>query len=116
MKDTTRRLFVLQVAAGGALIANASAIAQTTTKTDPKVVPPAADMVDPKSPTAQGLNYIEDTTKVDKVKFPKHEAAQACANCQLYAGKSQDVAGPCPIFANKKVAAKGWCSAYVKKA
>jgi len=30
--------------------------------------------------------------------------------------QAKEVAGPCPLFAGKQVAAKGWCNAWVKKA
>lgn len=66
-------------------------------------------------PTAQSLGYKDDATKVDKAKFPKYAAGEACGNCQLYQGKAGDATGPCPIYAGKLVSAKGWCSAYVKK-
>jgi hypothetical protein len=72
--------------------------------------------VDEKEAQAQSLGYKHDATKVDKVKFAKYQAGQACANCALYQGKPADAWGACPIFAGKQVAAKGWCSAYVKKA
>ena len=72
--------------------------------------------VDEKDTTAVGLGYKHDATKVDKAKFPKHAAGQACVNCQLYQGKAADAWGGCPIFAGKAVNAKGWCSGYVKKA
>ena len=72
--------------------------------------------VDEKDATAQSLGYKHDATKVDKVKFPKYAAGQNCANCQLFQGKPGDAWGPCPIFAGKNVNAKGWCSAYIKKA
>jgi len=67
-------------------------------------------------PTAQTLGYKADAATVDTTRYPKYQAGQACANCQLYQGKSGDTSGPCPVFAGKLVAAKGWCSAYVKKA
>ena len=76
----------------------------------------AAPHVDEKDATAQSLGYKHDATKVDKAKFAKYKAGEACANCQLYQGKSGGTWGPCPIFAGKEVNAKGWCSAYVKKA
>ena len=57
-----------------------------------------APLVDPKDPTAVALGYSPDATKVDKAKYPKYAA------------------GPCPLYAGKSVAAKGWCSAWVKKA
>ena len=65
---------------------------------------------------AVGLGYKADTTKVDAKKYPKHVAAQNCANCALYQGKAADKAGGCPLFAGKQVAGTGWCSAWAKKA
>lgn len=64
---------------------------------------------------AAALAYKTDATKVDKKKFPKFAADQNCSSCALYQGKSGD-AGPCPLFPGKQVSAKGWCSAWVKKA
>ena len=65
---------------------------------------------------AVALGYKQDTTKVDGKKYPKHEASQTCATCQLFQGKPTDATGLCPLFAGKQVAAKGWCSAWIKKA
>ena len=73
-------------------------------------------LVDPKDPQAVGLGYTADATKVDKAKYPKYAAGQACANCALYQGAANAASGPCPIYGNKLVAAKGWCNVYVKKA
>jgi hypothetical protein len=77
----------------------------------------AADLphLDPKDPTAAALGYVEDTSKVDAAKFPNHKPDQACAGCNLLQGASGDWR-PCSIFAGKAVNAKGWCSAWVKKA
>ena len=75
----------------------------------------AADL-DPKDPQAAALGYVADASKVDKAKFPKFAAGQDCASCQLYQGKPGEASGPCPLCAGKTVAAKGWCSAFVKKA
>ncbi len=72
--------------------------------------------VDEKDATALSLGYKHDATKVDKTKFPKYAVWQECANCQLFQGKPGEAWGPCPIFAGKVVNAKGWCSAYIKKA
>jgi hypothetical protein len=72
--------------------------------------------VDEKDATALSLGYKHDATKVDKTKFPKYAAGQECANCQLFQGKPGEAWGPCPIFPGKVVSAKGWCSAYIKKA
>ncbi len=67
-------------------------------------------------PQAQALGYRDDATKVDKAKYPKYAAGQSCGGCQLYQGKPGDANGPCAILQNKLVPAKGWCSAWVKKA
>lgn len=67
-------------------------------------------------PQAKALGYKADAATVDKAKYPKFAAGQSCATCQLYQGKPPDPSGPCPLFASKVVEAKGWCSAWVKKA
>ena len=104
MNNTTRRVFFMQVAAGTTALAATQVMAQ------------APAMVNEKDAAAVGLGYAADTTKVDAKKYPKHAATQMCSNCQLYAGKAKEAAGPCPLFAGKQVSAKGWCSAYVAKA
>ena len=65
-----------------------------------------ADALDAKSPQATGLKYVEKTAN----------PAQKCNNCQLFQAKATDPWGGCPLFAGKKVAGEGWCSAWVKKA
>ena len=105
MNNTNRRVFMIHAAAGASALAATHAMAQA----------PAA-MVNEKDPAAVGLGYAADNTKVDAKKYPKHAKDQMCSNCQLYAGKAKDAAGPCPLFAGKQVTAKGWCSAYAKKA
>jgi hypothetical protein len=72
--------------------------------------------LDVNDPQAKALGYVEDSSKADKAKFPKHAATQKCNNCQLYQGKPGDAQGGCPLFAGKSVAGAGWCSAYIKKA
>jgi hypothetical protein len=104
MKTTTRRVFVMQVAAAGSALAASASHAQ------------AAPKVDEKDPQAVALGYSSDSTKVDAKKYPKHTAEQRCGLCQLYAGKPKEATGPCPLFAGKQVSANGWCSAFVKKA
>lgn len=103
MTSSNRRVFLMQVAACGSVLAAAGAQAQ-------------AAKVDEKDPQAVALGYVADTTKADKKKFPKHDAAQKCNNCALYQGKATDAAGGCPLFGTKQVAGPGWCSAWAKKA
>ena len=101
MKQTNRRVFMMQVALGGSALAAQQAMAQA--------------MVNEKDPQSAALGYAADTTKVDAKKFPKHTAAQKCTNCALYQGKATDAAAGCPLFAGKQVHGNGWCSAYAKK-
>ena len=64
--------------------------------------------VDENDPVAKGVKY--------KHVAPPEAKGNNCAGCQLYQGKATDAWGACPIVGNKQVAAKGWCTAWVKKA
>ena len=103
--STSRRPFVIQSITGAGVLACAAlpqaAFAQTLTDADPQAV---------------ALGYKADGTKTDIKKYPKYAASQNCANCALYQGKPTDATGGCPLFGAKKVAGKGWCSAWAKKA
>jgi hypothetical protein len=101
MSSTSRRVFMLQVAACGAVVGTA--------------VQAQPARLDEKDPQAVALGYVADSTKADKKKFPKHDNAQKCNNCALYQGKAADAWGGCPLFAGKQVAGPGWCSAWAKK-
>ncbi len=63
-------------------------------------------------PQAVQLGYVEDATTSS---HDKYADGKSCANCLLYAGKEGKDFGPCPIFANREVAAAGWCSAHTAK-
>jgi hypothetical protein len=104
-----RRKFL---ATGAAAFATLAAMGATRQASAAGALP----QLDEKDAQAQSLGYRHDTKKVDKAKFPKHDAAQNCSNCQLFQGKAGDAWGGCPIFAGRSVSAKGWCSAYTKKA
>ncbi len=104
--DYSRRKFFIQ----GASLAAAACLAQR--------VAVAADLphVDEASPQATGLGYKHDATQIDAAKFPRYQAGQHCATCQLYTGAAGAEWGPCAIFPGQAVSAKGWCSAWVQKA
>jgi hypothetical protein len=103
MSKTNRRIFLLQLAASGTALAATQVQAQ-------------AAKVDEKEAQAVALGYVQDTTKADTKKFPKHANDQKCNNCALYQGKAADAWGGCPLFGTKQVAGGGWCSAWAKKA
>jgi hypothetical protein len=67
-------------------------------------------------PQAVALGYKHDASKVDKKKFANFKDGETCANCLHFTGKAGDPWGPCALFPGKQVNAKGWCSAWVKKA
>jgi len=65
--------------------------------------------LDPADPLAAGLKYTHDASSAARA-----TPADDCAICMQYTDKG-DGWGDCKIFPGKLVAAKGWCSAYVKK-
>jgi hypothetical protein len=97
---TTRRLFILATASGAAIATAARAQAR----------------LDEKDPQAIALGYVAEAGRADAKKYAKYAPGQNCAGCALYQGKSGDVAGNCPLYAGRQVSAKGWCSAWVRKA
>jgi High potential iron-sulfur protein len=71
-----------------------------------------ADTVKESDPTASALGYVADATKSTK----RTDKAATCTTCSLYTGKAGAADGPCAIFQGNLVSAKGWCTAWVKKA
>ena len=72
----------------------------------------AVDAVSESEPTATALGYKMDATKASNRK----DQTAVCGNCSLYSGKPGASDGPCSVFGGKLVNAKGWCTAWVKKA
>ncbi|MDH4376621.1 MAG: high-potential iron-sulfur protein [Ramlibacter sp.] len=97
---STRRTFLMTVAASGATFAGAAQ---------------AQARVEEKDPQAVALGYLHDATKVDPKKQPKFAAGRLCNNCALFQGKAADAWGGCPLFGARQVAGKGWCNAWAKK-
>jgi hypothetical protein len=107
----TRRIFLRSIsglAAASAVGVPIGSMAQAAKAPAPKL--------SESDPQATALGYVDDTSRADQKKFPKHANSQQCSGCQLYQGQATDPTAPCTIFAGKQVAAKGWCSAWVKKA
>jgi len=102
MNKSGRRTFMLRAVAASCLlgVVNTEAFAN----------------VDESDPLAIALGYKEDTTKVDSAKYPNHTPSQQCSNCKQFQGTAADSSGGCTLFGGKVVAAKGWCSSWVKKA
>ena len=100
--NRNRRVFMLCASALGAAALTPVARAQAH--------------VDEKDAQATALGYVQDTNKADEKKFPKHSSEQMCGGCALGQFKATEGWGNCPLFAGRQVSAKGWCSAWVKRA
>ena len=88
-----------------------------TTPVAPVAQPAAVlPMLDEKDVQAVAFGYVEDSAKADKSKFPMSVATSDCSNCALYSGGPGEAAGPCTIFAGKRIMAAGWCNSWAKKA
>ena len=107
MSNPSRRSFVKAMAAGGSALAATLATSRVSAQATP--------VLTESDPQAAALGYKADASKVDKAKFPQHSAEQLCSNCNFFQGKPADAMAPCQLFANKQVAGKGWCSAWMKK-
>ncbi len=108
MSDETspasRRRFFKITAAGLAAAPFASALLSGVAQ--------AATVVKESDPTATALGYVVDATKSTK----RTDKTAMCGTCSLYSGKPGAADGPCAIFQGNLVQAKGWCTAWVKKA
>ena len=71
-----------------------------------------APHMDPEDPMAKALRYVEDAVRSEG----RVDEAALCDNCMHYSGEAGAEYGPCALFQGKLVNAKGWCTAWVKKA
>jgi hypothetical protein len=98
--NNMRRTLLMAVAAGSAVL---SWTAQ------------AQGAVDENGAPALAVGYVADAINTDIKKFPWYSPGQNCSSCISFQGKAGDAAGGCPLFTDKLVAGKGWCSAWTKK-
>jgi hypothetical protein len=103
MSNSNRRVFLMQVAACGSVLAAARAEAQ-------------AVKLEVNDVQAVALGFVLDTNKADQKKYPKHAKEQKCSVCTLFLGKASDATAGCTLFGGKLVPAGGWCSGWTKKA
>jgi len=76
----------------------------------------AQAQLDERKPQAVALGYVADSTRADTKKSPKHDNAQLCNGWALWQSKPTDPQGNCALFSGKQVNARGWNSAWAKKA
>lgn len=71
--------------------------------------------LDPADPTAQGLGFVVDASKVVASANPTFKAGQHCGVCAQYQGKPADRSAGCGIYSGHSVPAKGWCRAFLQR-
>ena len=95
---------------------SACTVPPTTQQAFAQAKPAAAGKALPKlpldNPQAKALAYAETTKGITHKAF---KPGSDCANCMLYKGAAGQAYGPCTLFPQHSVAAKGWCSAWAKK-
>lgn len=94
-------------------LAAVTAAAPLALKLLPAEAAEALPKLSPDNPQAKALAYTEDAKTV---KHPTYKPGSACANCNFFKAPPTQEYGPCMLFPKNSVAAKGWCSAWVKKA
>jgi hypothetical protein len=100
-----RRRFIKLAVTGLAATPFAGALTIRTAHAAPVAVKEA-------DPLAAAVGYKADATKAPARK----DAAALCGNCNSYSGAAGAADGPCVIFQGNLVSAKGWCTAWTKKA
>ena len=97
MQHRSRRIFIQRLAAAsGALVL-------------PLVADAEEERVTEADPYAKSMGFKLDTNTVDQAKYPRHDATQHCAVCQLYSGAPGAALGPCSFYGGRLVAPTGWC-------
>lgn len=99
MQHRSRRIFMLKLVASSTALAMTKAIAADE----------ASERVTETDPYAKSMGFRLDTNQVDQAKYPRHDATQHCAVCQLYSGKPGDPLGACSFYGGRLVAPTGWC-------
>jgi hypothetical protein len=103
----TRRAWLISAASAsaGALLLDGGAFAEAA----------PLPHVDEKSPTAHGLGYVADGSRIDPKAEPTFKAGSRCSNCLQLQGKAGDAWRPCTLFPGQLVSAAGWCRVWVPK-
>jgi hypothetical protein len=106
MYQNNRRVFILHAVVGASALAAAHTQAAEET-----------EKVTEADPYARSMGFRLDTAQADKTKYPRHDVAQYCGECQLFSGAAGDAVGACSFYGGRLVPVKGWCRNFkVKKA
>lgn len=98
MQSNNRRVFMMRVVAGSAMLA----AAQTSRAQAPEKLAET-------DPYAKSMGFKHNTAAVDQARYPRHDQAQHCSKCQLWDGKAGDAFAACSFFGDRHTPANGWC-------
>jgi hypothetical protein len=99
MIPSNRRVFMMRVVAGSAVLAGVQSVHAQ-----------APEKLSETDPYAKSMGFKLDTTKVDKARYPRHDVSQSCGKCQLWDVKAaaNDFAA-CSFFGDRHTPKSGWC-------
>ncbi len=108
--DPSRRRFL-----GGMTAAVSALLAPVVVRSAPPVAskPGALPRLAADQPQAKALAYTDNAANAKHALF---KPGSNCSNCNFYRGVAGQAAGPCQMFPQNTVSAKGWCLAWAKKA
>lgn len=108
MFEKTRRIFMLRILPGGAVLALHGVIVPAVAAES------QANAVKETDPYPKSMGYRLNTADVDKSKYSRHDVSQKCSECQLYAADPGGATGQCSFF-NRTVVSTGWCRNFKPK-
>lgn len=113
----SRRQFLRHLAITAPALLGSRTLAQETPPATPTppTAPTAPVQLTEDDPVAMALGYKMDAGQVDATRYPQFKPGQQCDGCALYTGQPGATEGPCTVFQNKIVTAKGWCATYAPK-
>lgn len=65
--------------------------------------------LDPSSPSAQALNYVEEASSASD--HPAYNEGEDCANCMFFSADTE----VCQLFPENSVAPGGWCQSWTSQ-
>lgn len=112
--DPSRRRFLRRAAFATLAGLGAGAIAGQAAKptAKPASAPAALPRLPLDSPQAKALAYTDNAATAKHALF---KPGSSCSNCNFYKGAKGQAQGPCLMFPQNTVSAKGWCTAWAKK-
>jgi hypothetical protein len=110
--NITRRSLLKAGIMAGTLVPALGLVVDSASAAPASAAPGDLPPLDPATPQAATLGFVNDTSKVSAAASPKHAADQNCANCNQWLGDPKAARGGCVLFPGKSVPANGWCKVW----